>query len=199
MNSRKTLLDLLYEGFDTGEMIDLIEQAGVVIHDRYGRENQTPKDQDLADLKNWVAFHIKMKVERDQPLEWQSNDCQQYWSYNTPPRDYCGEVPPAIDRAWLKNASNDGQTKNTQYKGGKAGAELAKERWDPVEEQKAMAAEHADEFIEKGDLKHNKIADELLKSGLYPKLRRSLMLTVVKSQCYANNRGDLVRGRKTRK
>lgn len=200
MDAQPTILDLLFSGADPVEVATLVETDQVIFSDDLGRP-VTPSMRAKAKIIEQIVHHTDMVHERKKPWQFQDDEAYSYWAYglDTPNRDYGGERPPEIDRAWLKSPKPiKTKEQQTTGKSSEAGADLGNFRWEPERELKLLIKEAAKPMILRGQLKHNEIARLLYQSGRYD-LSEAVIRAVVKDQCRALGRTDLIRGSKARK
>lgn len=200
MDAQPTILDLLFSGADPVELATRVETDQATFSDGLGR-HVTPTLSDKAKIIEQIIHHVDMVHERKKPWQLQDDEAYSYWAYGTdkPNRDYGGERPPEIDRAWLKEPlivnTNTGIAQQSPSL-----EDRSKEHWAKYAQQEAKAFEHAKLILERSHLMHNDVAHMLFKSGLYKKLKLPALLRVCASACDALGlREQRVRGVKKKR
>lgn len=200
MDAQPTIRDLLFSGYSPAELATLVETGRVFIRDRYGRI--VVADGELSrKLLDQIAHHREMVAERNKPWKLWSEDALDYWAYGKtgPNRDYGGDTPPEIDRAWLKSPLKSSLTNTASEGKPLAGTALSNERWAPYNLLKKEAFDHAVMLTQRSNLMHNQMRDILVDSGLYSDLSKDALLKIAAEACDALGVGeDRVKGRKTR-
>jgi hypothetical protein len=191
--SRKSIIQLLFDGVDAGEIVTAIEKGKARGTDLYAREDQVPKGKDKQDLLDQIAFHLEMSVESDQNHQQLNHYSHEYW-FHRPPRDCGDEIPHAVDRFYLDLEPKEKASKPKQPK--VTGSALNQIKLAKYEEQKEKVRELCIPYIEGEEYTHNIIAQLILDSGEIERLSIGQIRNVVKAQCDAMQRGDLVKGRK---
>jgi hypothetical protein len=190
MEDDKTFYDLLCEGVEVGDLVDAIEAGKVRIFDKFGRDNQKLSGEDKNALLAKLEYHQKMIGEKALPGKIRSQDCYEYWQGIFPfLSDAGGDLVSILDRVWIYEEIKETKVKSDH----KTGKPLGDYRWRPHWEEVDRVAELARPYIERGRLKHNDIADEIMKNNEVT-ISRDVIIDTVKGKCYEMGRKDLIKG-----
>lgn len=199
LEEQKTFYDLLCDGVEVKDLVAAVREGKVRVYDKFGFDNQVPSEEDKKELLDQLDYHYEMIQDQTCSVHQRSDDYEEYWQAVWPfIKDWGADVGPLIDRAWIVGKAKKKAKSTNNTFDSKSGKTLADKRHAPGKAEKEKVRSLAIPLIEGGNFLHTEIAKKIENTNNLS-ISHQLVLKVIKEQCYAMGKHNLVRGLKTRK